>query len=104
MPEYATRTPEARESVAELDFQSPLACYNTRNQWGGDALRVLRPLSDEAEEDELGDLDYEHDDFTSSNLQDTQRKRRTKQAFGKMVVEIAALREQMEMTRLAGRG
>ncbi|CAF9910524.1 hypothetical protein IMSHALPRED_009223 [Imshaugia aleurites] len=131
MPRHATTTPEAREIVAELEFlwdqvtsvsvspsktspaealasgavqQSHLALYNTRNQQGGDALRVLRPLSNEAEEDELGDLDYERDDFTSSSLEHMQWKRRIKQAIGKMVVEIAALREQMEMTRLAGRG
>ena len=137
MHRYATTTSESRELVAELEFvwdqiksnpvssvsspgqlptsratqQSPLARYGMRGSLpvSRDGLRILRPLSDDADDDALNS-DVEFDDVPAYGdrgvLGDIngskafgshkQSKSAVEKALTRMSVEIAALREQLE--------
>ncbi|KAL9104445.1 MAG: hypothetical protein Q9163_000597 [Psora crenata] len=146
MHRYATTTPEARELVTELEFvwdqiksqpasssgSSPeqlfrsrplqsasMSGFNTRGPGGNPdgGLRMLRPLSDEDEEDGVDDPDrpgvFEESERITTTVAQPLRndlhvrnrnwKERVEQALIKITVEIAALREQMEARGLGER-
>ena len=146
MHQYATTTSEARELVAELEFvwdqirsnsassagsspgqssgsqkmqqtaSSAVEARQTKHLIDPTGLRLLRPLSDKDEEDELLELEaaddggYDEGELEDRNVfrsappgttqHDARWRKRVEQALFNMTTEIAALREQMESSTL----
>lgn len=128
MHKYASSTPEARELVAELEFVWDQVKANSdasgsgnssgqsygrseEERKGDEALRVLRPASQEDGEEEEEDdgnmrADEGFEDTTAprttnrASLDNLQWRRRIESSLVKITAEIAALREQMEAKRV----
>lgn len=143
MHHYATTTSDSRELVAELEFvwnqiksnsvsppgsppiqtgppkyrqQSPMTGYRQPDQpESRDGLRVLSPLSDDVEDEDLESLEYDPPRVfqggrsldtgafgrlsSGPEKQSSSRRNPLEQALVRMTVEIAALREQIEATK-----
>jgi len=122
MTKYATSTPESRELVAELSFvwdqiknqspqqstsseedeaQQPRSTRTRRITSRGEGLTELEPRSQDAREDWEGEVVFSDGENGSENSRSEERRfrRRIQRAIEALQVDIAGLREEMDLLR-----
>jgi hypothetical protein len=118
MTRYATSTPEARELIAELSFvwdqiknMSPQQSSASEEESSplrrvrkvpsrGDGLLELEPKSEESRDWEVGV--FTDGEGSTDTRSDKRFRRRVNRAIDALKVDVAGLREELEMLRLRG--